>query len=238
MSRSASAMPLGVSGLKSRNTSTKAIWAAALALALACGLAWGEVIGTATAPLDARQARESECSLGDLVADAVRSAMEAELALVQASQLRQEVVPAGELTCEALTNALLYPDEQIVLVQVPGDKIMAALERSLSMLPKPSTAFLQVSGITVAFRSQGSPGERVSEVKIRGDELSPTKTYQVAMPSSLAKGALGYFRIFNGLQAKRTGPPLGQVVCDYVRAARVISPSTERRLRDLTPPAA
>jgi len=212
------------------------ICAAALVLALGQALAWAEVVGTATAPLDGTKARASECSLGDLVADAVRAGVDAELALVQASQFRLEAIPAGALTRQALTEALLYPDEQIVLVEVPGDKLLAALERSLSMLPNPSTAFLQVSGITVTFRSQNRLEERVTEVKVGGDQLSPTRTYQVGMPASLAKGALGYFRIFNGLEPKRTGPALGEAVCEYVRAKRAISPPPSPRLRDLTPP--
>ena len=211
------------------------VWAAALAVALAGGAAWSEVIGKSTTPLDAREARVSECSLGNLAADAARSALGAQVALVQASQLRAQQIPAGEVTREALEGALLYPDESVVLVEISGLKMREALERSLSMLPKPSTSFLQVSGLAVRFRSDAEPGERVVDVKVGGEELSGSKSYRVAMPASLAKGALGYFRIFNGLKPKETGPALADALCDYVRAMRVVSPGTGR-LRDLSRP--
>jgi 2',3'-cyclic-nucleotide 2'-phosphodiesterase (5'-nucleotidase family) len=219
-----------------RMSSALGISVVCLALALSAGAARAEVLGSSTVPLSAEQAREAECPLGDLAADAARSALQADLALVQASQFRQAVIPAGNLTREALTGALLYPDEAIVLVRISGQQLQSALERGLSMLPKPSTAFLQVSGITVTFRSDAAAGDRVDQIKVGREALSLTKEYRVAMPASLAKGALGYFRIFKGLEAEATGPALGDALCSFVGAKKVIPPVAEPRLRDLSKP--
>ncbi|UCC67442.1 MAG: 5'-nucleotidase C-terminal domain-containing protein [Armatimonadota bacterium] len=210
------------------------IWAVSFGLVLGAGAARGEVLGRSTEPLSAEKVREAECLLGDLVADAARSAVNADLALVHASQLRPTVIPAGDLTRNALTAALPYPNEQVVLVTASGDQIWSALERGLSMLPKPSTAFLHVSGITVVFSSEAKPGERLDQVNIGREPLSRAKTYRTAMPASLAKGALGYFRIFKGLKVEVTGPSLGDALCDHVSDERVISPPKEQRLKDLS----
>jgi 5'-nucleotidase len=158
--------------------------------------------------------------------------MRAEAALVQASQLRPVEIPKGDLTREVVLGALLYPDENVVLVELSGKQVRDALERGLSMLPNPNTGFLQVSGLHVTYKSEDPPGQRVVEVKLSGAALSPTKMYKVAMPASLAKGALGYFRVFGDLQPKQ-GPQLGQAVADFVLAMRTISPQTGR-LRDLS----
>jgi 2',3'-cyclic-nucleotide 2'-phosphodiesterase (5'-nucleotidase family) len=206
----------------------------ALTAALATGVAWGEVLGTATGPLEAERPREKACTLGDLVADAARASVLADLALIQASQLRSKVIPAGDLTRAVLSGSLSYPDEEVVLVEMSGEQLRAALERGISMLPKPSTAFLQVSGIRVTFRSEAPPGQRLAEVRVGREVLSPGKAYRAAMPSSLAKGALGYFRIFDGLEVKQTGPALVDALCDYIRAEGTISPSAEPRLKDLS----
>lgn len=212
------------------------MWLLALAIVLTDAGATAEVLGKTTAPLDAREARKAECTLGNLVADAARSAVGAEAALVQASQLRTEVIPAGEVTRESLVDALLYPDERVVLVELSGAQIAAALERGLSMLPKkPSTSFLQVSGLNVTYRSEQPAEGRVVEVRVGGAPLAAAKSYKVAMPASLAKGALGYFRIFNELKPQQ-GPSIGDAAADYVRAMRTVSPQTGR-LRDLSPPA-
>jgi 2',3'-cyclic-nucleotide 2'-phosphodiesterase (5'-nucleotidase family) len=209
---------------------------AVLVLALGASLAAAEVVGKTTGPLDASKAREAEASLASLVADAARASLKAEIALVPASEFREVTLPAGDLTREALTNALLYPDEKIVLVQVSGAQIRAALERGLSMLPKPNVAFLQVSGLTVTFRSDAPEGQRVLGVQVGASVLVPERTYQAAMPSSLAKGALGYFRVFDGLKPAETGPAIAETLATYLLSVRSVSPQSGR-LRDLAPPA-
>lgn len=211
------------------------VWMAFFALVLLTGGVWAEVVGKSAEPLSSQKVREAECSLGDLVADAARAAGKADLALVQASQLRQTTIPAGDLTRDALTGALLYPDEQVVVVTVSGAQVRAALERGISMLPKPSTAFLQVSGITVTFRSTARPGERIDGVTVGRTALSPDKKYRAAMPASLAKGALGYFRIFKGVEAEATDRALGDALGEYV-SNKEFSPPKDKRLRDLSPP--
>jgi 2',3'-cyclic-nucleotide 2'-phosphodiesterase (5'-nucleotidase family) len=195
-----------------------------LALAFHASAASAELLGKTTGQLTATEARERECSLGNLVADA---------AFMQASQLRPVDIPEGDLTREALLGTLLYPDEGVVVVELSGGQIRSALERSLSMLPRPNTGFLQVSGLHVTYRS-AEPDTRVVEVKIAGAALVDANTYKVAMPASLAKGALGYFRIFGELEAKQ-GPSLAQATADFVLAMRTISPQAGR-LRDLSPP--
>ena len=214
-----------------------ALWSAGLAVLVLAAPAWAEVLGRTTVPLDAREARTSESTLANLVADAARSTVGAKVALVQASQFRAQVIPVGDVTREALTEALLYPDERIVLVEVTGVQLRAALERSLSMLPKPSTGFLQVSGLAVSFRSAEGPNARVVELRVDDELLAPDRKYLAAMPASLAKGTLGYFRIFDGLEVQETGPAIGEAACSYVRAMETISPATGR-LRDLSKPRA
>jgi len=209
--------------------------AAALALSAQAGPA-GAGAGTATA-LDARPVRVRECSLGNYVADAARKALQADVALVQANQFRETTIAEGAVACDSLKAALLYPDEGLVLVELSGERLLAALERGVSALNRPSTSFLQVSGIAVTFRSQQPPGSRIESVTVGRGVLVPEKTYRAAMPSCMAKGALGYFRIFNGLQVKRTGPEIGDAVCSYLGAVPEVAPPGGRRLRDLTPPA-
>lgn len=211
------------------------VMAAALALSASAGPA--RAGDSAAIALDARAVRVSECSLGNLAADAARKALQAEVALVQANQFRETTIAAGAVTCDSLKAALLYPDERLVLVELSGARLLAALERGVSALDRPSTGFLQVSGMAVTFRSQEPPGGRIESVTVGRAPLAPEKTYRTAMPASLAKGALGYFRIFNGLEVKATGPPIGDAVCSYLGSSPEMPPRVGQRLRDLTPPA-
>ncbi len=69
-----------------------------------------------------------------------------------------------------------------------------------------------------------------------GQALAPTRTYLTAMPVSLAKGAMGYFRVFAGLKTKADSPSpaIGAAVTAYLQANRVISITPGRRIVDLT----
>jgi hypothetical protein len=71
-------------------------------------------------------------------------------------------------------------------------------------------------------------------VAVGKEALADGKIYRVAMPSSLAKGALGYWRIFDGLKVKQTGPSLKQALIDYTNASPVIDITPGERLRDLS----
>ncbi len=187
-------------------------------------------------PLDGSNARLGEATLGDLVADAARTALNADIALVQASELRPSTIPAGDLGEGALGKALMYPEEQLVLIEMPGNTLQEALERSLFVLPQPNPGFLQVSGMTVTFRSGGPAGRRLVSATIGGQALDPGKIYLAAMPVSLAKGAMGYFRVFAGLKTKADSPSpaIGAAVTAYLQANRVISITPGRRIVDLT----
>jgi 2',3'-cyclic-nucleotide 2'-phosphodiesterase (5'-nucleotidase family) len=212
-----------------------AVLLAMLSLALA-PTAWGEVIGKTTQPLDGKQARVAESTLADLVADAMRVSLKVDVALVQADRIRLALIPAGDLTRETLVGALLFPDEQVVAVEVTGRVIVEALERSLSYLPRPSMSFLQVSGLTVSYRSAGPALRRIAEVKLGNAPLSLDKTYRVAMPLSLTKGSMGYYRVFGDLKVKENGLPMGDALVRYVQANPNVSLTPGQRLRDLSPP--
>ena len=209
----------------------------AAALALSAWVSPAAAGGRTDIALDAREVRVRECSLGNYVADAARTALQADVALVQANQFRETTIAADAVTCDSLKAALLYPDERLVLVELSGERLLAALERGVSALNRPSTGFLQVSGIAVTFRSQQPPGSRIESVTVGRGALVPEKTYRAAMPASLAKGALGYFRIFNGLETKQTGPQIGDAVCSHLGSMPEVAPPVGQRLRDLTPPA-
>jgi 2',3'-cyclic-nucleotide 2'-phosphodiesterase (5'-nucleotidase family) len=219
---------------------TVAIVGAPLAVLLVAGPGWSQALGTAAIPLDAREQtiRVEESTMGDLAADAVRVALKAEVGLVFAGEFRSRVIPPGDVTREALASVLLYPQEQVVVAAVRGDKLLAALEESLSNLPRPNAGFLQVSNLRVDYRSAAPAGQRIASVEVAGRPLEPAKNYRVAMPKSLAEGQMGYFRVFKGLKLEGTEPPttlIGALV-SYVTDVKTVDITPGQRIRDLTPP--
>jgi 2',3'-cyclic-nucleotide 2'-phosphodiesterase (5'-nucleotidase family) len=153
-----------------------------------------------SAPLtfDNTKARTEETSFGDLVADAVREAAKADVALVNAGATHPATatVEGGDL--EPLTGLLVCPDEKIAALSLTGQQVLQALERGLSALPTPSNGFLQVSGLKVTFAAGAPAGARVRTATVpqTGKPVDPQAKYRVAALLSLAKGGQGYFMVF------------------------------------------
>ena len=146
-------------------------------------------------------------------ADLVRVAAGADAAFLAAGLLKDA---SGELS-----GMLQYPTDEIVVVTLKGSQLKAALERSVANYPQPNGAFLQISGMTVTFSESASPESRILEVRVGDSALEPERQYQVAMPATLARGALGYFKIWDKTQiSKNTGQTLASVLKGKTGAVR------------------
>jgi len=147
---------------------------------------------------DNTNVRSAETHVGTVVAEALRLAAKADLALVNAGALKPAKLDAAAPTADDLTAQLVYPAEKVAVLKLTGAQVKAALERGLSTLPKPSNGFLQVSGVKCRFAVGAASGQRVQSLTLAatGKPVDPAATYRVATTLSLAKGALGYFTVF------------------------------------------
>jgi len=161
-----------------------------------------------------------ETALGDFVADAVRNAAQADVALIQAAIFRLPLARSINGSEQSVRSALAYADDRIAVVSLEGRRMLQALERSLSLAPQPNKGFLQVSGLTVEFNPSASPEHRIVRVRVGTKPLDSSSIYKVAMPLSLAKGALGYFRVFDGVATKQTEATILQAVMSSLAAGK------------------
>jgi 2',3'-cyclic-nucleotide 2'-phosphodiesterase/3'-nucleotidase/5'-nucleotidase len=221
----------GKETIEMRNALT--VLAAVLWIGVGQANAFPDEVARLGAPLDGTRNALTETTMGDLVADAIRSATEADFAFVQASALQPVMITQKTLSSDDLRAMLVFPDEAIVVLRLDGGRIRAALERSLGVLPNPSKGFLQVSGLSVRFDSSQAPGARVREIVVSKTKaaLDPKTTYRVAMPASLAKGALGYFRVFNRAPQEAVDITLSQALTQFAASQSPLSPRIEGRIR-------
>ncbi len=103
-----------------------------------------------------------------------------------------------------LASLLQYPTDNIVIVKLSGAQLKQAFERSLSLYPQANTSFLQLSGFEVTFNPNGASGQRVISVEQDGAPVGDAQDYTIAMPSSLGRGGLGYFKIWDKSKIVRT----------------------------------
>lgn len=187
---------------------------------------------TIVAPLTTKNCRSEESNLADVIADALRDADKADAAFLTASSFNANTtIPKGGASIEDVLKALEYPDDTIVIVKLTGAKIRRGLEHALSLYPQGNSAFLQVSGMTVTINPDGDKGNRITSVKIGRSDLADTKTYRIAMPSPLASGSVGYYKIWEKGDIERdTNVAVTQAVRDYLATQRTLGGKSEERL--------
>ena len=159
--------------------------------------------------------RYKECTLGNILSDAVRNAGNAEITILNGGSIRNNM-PKGNITRKDIIEIMPWFNN-IVVKKIKGQNILDALEFGVSKLPDSSGGFPQVSGITfdvdTSFKSPVITDEngmfiniagkrRVSNVKINGEDLDLNKNYNTSLIEFIANGGDGYsmfsqFEIFN-----------------------------------------
>ena len=192
-------------------------------------------IGTTASELDSRRAtvRAGEAAIGNLIADAMRAAVAADIAITNGGGIRGDrVYRAGTpLTRRDILSELPFGNHT-VLLEVTGKTVKAALEHGVARVEEGSGQFPQVSGLRFAFTPAKSKGSRISDIVVDGTPLDPERTYRLATNDFLARGGDGYRML------KRAKPVLGprhsgllaNAVMAYIKEKGEISPKIEKRI--------
>jgi 5'-nucleotidase/UDP-sugar diphosphatase len=190
-------------------------------------------IAALAAPLDSRTeaVRSGESAIGDLIADALRKAAAAEVAIINGGAIRgNKFYPAGtRLLKRNILDELPFGNKTMLTI-VPGKAILAALENGFSQ--GLSGRFPQVSGLSIVADRAAPPGTRVKTVTVNGEALDPGRDYKLATNDFLARGGDGYGMLAGKtLVSADSGTRLVALdVMDYVEALKLIDANVEGRI--------
>ncbi|MFQ3550085.1 MAG: 5'-nucleotidase [Armatimonadota bacterium] len=188
---------------------------------------------TLKSPISVQSSSTKETGIGSLFADAIRSYTRSDIAIISANEIKveSEYIDAGEINLETLRKYVSFTDDYIVKLNIKGSDIKSALERSVSIYPKPNMGFLQVSGLVFEFDSSKFADSRILSVKVNGEYIDSDKLYTVSMTNSLANGALGYWKFWNIKQLNtKYDKTLIDVIELYINAKSDLDYSSENRI--------
>ncbi|MBH0239548.1 bifunctional metallophosphatase/5'-nucleotidase [Methylobrevis albus] len=192
-------------------------------------------IGTTETALDSRRAtvRTQEAAIGNLIADATRQAVGADIGITNGGGIRadKEYAAGTKLTRGDILAELPFGNKTVKL-EVTGAAVKAALENGFSQVREVAGRFPQVSGLKVTAKLGNPVGERVTAVEIGGAPLDPAKVYTVATNDYMALGGDGY-RAFVGatnLVDAVDATLMASQVIDYIAAAGNVAPAVEGRI--------
>ncbi|XP_014363027.2 apyrase [Papilio machaon] len=170
-------------------------------------------IGMTKSALDYRDCLHGECTVGDILVDALNhwakqfiKGKHGYISFVQRTNINA-IVPAGLITKGSLIDLFPYYDF-VETFEMKGKHILKALERSISKLtsivPLEAPWLLQISGLRVVYNVSKPEGKRVVEAYVGSSDtehrLNKDVYYQVTAPAYLADGGDGYLIFKNKKQ--------------------------------------
>ena len=158
-------------------------------------------LGTTDVELDTRKAtvRTSEAAFGNLVADAMREGVDADIAFTNGGGIRGNTVydPGHKISRRDIMTELPFGNGT-VKIELTGAQVLAALEHGYRKAPEANGGFLHISGMKVVVDSTKPAGSRVVSATVGGEPLDPAKSYTVATNDFMGRGGDGYKMLRKG----------------------------------------
>mgnify|MGYP002624456174 CR=1 FL=1 len=192
-------------------------------------------LGKSTTPLDSRRAsvRGEETAIGNLIADAMRQGVGADVAITNGGGIRgDKTYDAGvTLTRRDIQTELPFGNRTVKL-QLTGAQLLEALENGVSRVEEGAGRFPSTSGLVMTWSRSAPAGERVKSVMVNGKPLDPAASYTVATNDFVAKGGDGYTVFTQGktLIDPAAAKYMATMVMDFVAAAGEVAPKVEGRV--------
>ena len=168
-------------------------------------------IGTVNGHLegDRSKVRFVQTNLGRLILAAQLARTEADFAVMSGGGIRDSI-EAGNITYKDVLKVQPFGNT-LVYIDMPGSAVVEYLTAVAQKTPD-SGAYPQFANV-----SFNAAGGKLSELKIKGEPVDPTKTYRMATLSFNATGGDGYPKIDNQPGYVNTGFIDAEVLKQYIQ---------------------
>ncbi|MDP9138711.1 MAG: bifunctional metallophosphatase/5'-nucleotidase [Pseudomonadota bacterium] len=192
-------------------------------------------LGTTSTELDSRHivVRGGEAAIGNLIADAMRQAVDAEIAITNGGGIRGNVIyaPGSKMTRRSVLTELPFGNKT-VLLEIKGANLEEALEQGFARVEKLVGAFPQVSGLVIGADVTRPAGDRVVKLSVNGQPLDPARTYRLATNEFLAGGGDGYLALKSAkvVVGPNDGSLLANDVASFISTQGSVAAAIEGRI--------
>ena len=188
------------------------------------------VIGHTKHALSHDRNEMTETLLGQWVTDAMRKAVDADIAFQNSGGLRTGI-PAGIITMGKLYEVMPF-DNTLFLAEMTGRQVMEVLDYGLL---NDKIGMVQYSGLHVTYDFTKPVKERIVTVTMaNGKPLRLEKTYKVVTNDFLAAGGDGFTMFLQGRHLKDTYIPVRTIMVNAIRKQTVINFAGDTRWKSVT----
>jgi 5'-nucleotidase / UDP-sugar diphosphatase len=197
--------------------------------------ALGEVIGERVNEWDVRSpdpVRSRETPFANYIVDTMAASVGAELALTNGGGIRSDQVYEPGPIIRRDIVAILPFFNTVVMVEVTGETILAALENGVSRVEAGDGRFPHVSGMAYVWDPGAEPDSRIVEVTVGEELLDPEATYSLATNNFLLGGGDGYTMLADGdvLIAPEEGRLMSEVITEQIIEDEVVEVFVDGRI--------
>ena len=192
-------------------------------------------IGKTLSELDSRKktVRTEEAAIGNLITDAMRDGVDADIGLTNGGGIRAKKIyaPGTMLTRRDFLKELPFGNV-VVKLSLTGAQVWDVLENGVSEIEQQSGRFPQVSGMSFTYNPKAKAGARVVSVKIGSQSLNKGQTYTMATNEYMASGGDGYSVLKKAkvIINASNATIMASMVMDYIKGKGSVSPKVEGRI--------
>ena len=139
-----------------------------------------------------RVVRKAETNSGDLVADAMRCQLDADVAFINGGGIRKEIEP-GDVTYKKVVDMLPF-DNKVVKIEATGAKIIEMLRRTVQEVPNESGDFPQASNVRYTIHVVENGENYVTDI----DVMQPDGSYKPIDTNAKYTVAVNDYCAYNG----------------------------------------
>lgn len=193
------------------------------------------VLGKTESALDSRRnvVRTEEAAIGNLVADAMREAVGADIAITNGGGIRgdKQYAAGSDITRRDVLTELPFGNVT-VLAEVTGQQVWDALENGFSKVEDGAGRFPQVSGLKVVGDLTKPAGSRVVSVTVGDKPLDKAASYKLATNDYMLDGGDGYTAFKGGkvLVDGRNGKLIANDVMVLIKKNGAINAKVDGRI--------
>jgi 5'-nucleotidase len=169
------------------------------------------IVGTAAHDILRAQNAAGESPLGDLIADAQRASVDADMAFMNPGGIRSDL-SAGPITWGDLFTIQPFAND-VVRMRLTGAQIYALLNQQWAGQASPR--MLQISGLTYTWDDALPEGSKVVEVRRGGAPIGLADSFTIACNSFLAAGGDNFLVLKDGTE-RVVGPVDLAALADFI----------------------
>ncbi len=192
--------------------------------------AMGEVVGELLEPLERNFRRTHSSPAGNFIADAMRAALGADVAVQNRGGIRCDL-PKGPVTRRSLFELQPFGNH-LVLLELSGDDLVDLVRASVE-----GTAHtgLEVSGMTILWSEDDAQGYQLIGLEVAGEAVDPKRSYRLATNNFLAGGGDGYDLLKEQRVVREDPRLLRELLEAHFRAVKQVELPKDDRYRMTTP---